>query len=66
MLSWNTFIHGTHLALPSTPTDLAMKCVMPNSGSDCHAWINRIFASMRLIWATFWWASRIRAVIWVR
>lgn len=44
-------------------TDLAIKCVMPNSGKDCQAWINLILASMRLIWATFWWASRIRAVI---
>lgn len=43
---------------------LARKWVIPNSGRDCHAWMKRIFASMRLIWATFWWASRIRAEIW--
>lgn len=45
-------------------TYLARKWVIPNSGRDCHAWMKRIFASMRLIWATFWWASRIRAEIW--
>lgn len=43
---------------------LARKWVIPNSGRDCHAWMKRIFASIRLIWATFWWASRIRAEIW--
>lgn len=45
---------------------LARKWVIPNSGRDCHAWMKRIFASIRLIWATFWWASRIRAEIWQR
>lgn len=45
-------------------TYLARKWVIPNSGRDCHAWMKRILASMRLIWATFWWASRIRAEIW--
>lgn len=31
------FIHEIPPVLPSRPTDLAMKCVMPNSGSDCQA-----------------------------
>lgn len=47
----------------SSRPHLARKWVIPNSGRDCHAWMKRIFASIRLIWATFWWASRIRAEI---
>lgn len=31
------FFHEIPPLLPSRPTDLAMKCVMPNSGSDCQA-----------------------------
>lgn len=52
------------LKISSDKTYLARKWVIPNSGRDCHAWMKRILASMRLIWATFWWASRIRAEIW--
>lgn len=33
----HVFIHEIPPLLPSRPTDLAMKCVMPNSGSDCQA-----------------------------
>ncbi len=45
-------------------THLARKWVTPNSGKDCQACMKRILASMRLICATFWWASRIRVDIW--
>lgn len=61
---WWRWCQTACLKSPSLPTYLARKWVIPNSGRDCQAWMKRIFASMRLIWATFWWASRIRAEIW--
>lgn len=59
-----SFFGWRHIFSQLLQTYFARKWVIPNSGRDCHAWIKRILASMRLIWATFWWASRIRAEIW--